>query len=249
MAMQKPNHTIILTNDDGIDAPGLVAAYDAISDLGTVHVVAPKSERSACSHTITLRRPITVERVNHPHFGPSFAVDGTPADCVRLSFGALFDKPAHLVVSGINQGANAGVDTFYSGTVAGAREAAILGAHAISFSQALRREVKVDWSKATAAARALAEELVDEELPGPGFWNVNFPAPIPDDLRANIHRVPVAVHPMPLTFDREEKDNGRILQFGYGASYWLRDVSGPSDYSVIRDGGIAVTGIPLYGRF
>jgi 5'-nucleotidase len=152
-------------------------------------------------------------------------------------------------VSGINQGANAGVDTFYSGTVAGAREAAIVGAHAIAFSQALRGDVKVDWSKASAAARVLAEELANEELPGPGFWNVNFPAPIPDDPRAHVQRVPVAVHPMPLTFDREEQDNGRILQFEYGASYWLRDVSGPSDYSVIRDGGIAVTGIPLYGRF
>lgn len=247
--MTKPSRNIILTNDDGINAPGLVAAYDAITDLGTVHVVAPSSERSACSHAITLRRPITVERVTHDHFGPSFAVDGTPADCVRLAFAALFEQPIHLVVSGINQGANAGVDTFYSGTVAGAREAAILGAHAISFSQALRREVKLDWSKASAAARTLAEELVDEELPGPGFWNVNFPAPIPDDPQNHVHRVPVAVHPMPLKFDRKEQDNGRILQFDYGVSYWLRDVSGPSDYSVIREGGIAVTEIPLYGRF
>jgi len=247
--MTHTDRTILLTNDDGIDAPGLRAAYDAICDLATVHVVAPSSERSACSHTITLRRPITVERVEHDHFGSSFSVDGTPADCVRLAFGALFEKPIHLVVSGINQGANAGVDTFYSGTVAGAREAAILGAHAIAFSQALRREVKVDWPRARATTRWLAEELLEESLPGPGFWNVNFPAPIPNDPAAHVRRVPVASHPMPMTFDRKEHDDGRILQFGYGASYWLREVTGPSDYSVIRDGKIAVTGIPLYGRF
>jgi len=261
--MSDTDRNIILTNDDGIDAPGLVAAYDAICDMGNVHVVAPNSERSACSHTITLRRPITIERVQHTHFGPSFSVDGTPADCIRLAFAALFQEPMHLVISGINRGANAGVDTFYSGTVAGAREAAILGVHAIAFSQALRRDVTTDWSKATGAVRSLASQLIEEKLPGPGFWNVNLPAPIPDDPGAHVHRVPVAVHPMPMTFKQQEKEDGRemqkdgkvtpeesrVMQFEYGASYWLRDVTGPSDYSTIRDGGIAVTGIPLYGQF
>jgi len=240
---------IVLTNDDGYDAQGLTAAFDAVRDLGTVLVVAPKTERSACSHTITLRRPITVERRTHPHFGLSFAVDGTPADCVRLAFAALVDHPINLVVSGINQGANAGVDTFYSGTVAGAREAAILGIRAIAVSQALRRDIPVDWAAATAATADLVKELVSEALPGPGFWCINFPAPIPADLKSHVHRVPVAAHPTPMTFGREEHDDGRILQFDYDASYWLRDVTGPSDYSVIRDGGIAVTAIPLYGRF
>ncbi len=243
------NRTIILTNDDGIDAPGLLAAYDAICELGEVHVVAPSSERSACSHAITLRRPITVERVDNDHFGRSYSVDGTPADCVRLGFAALIEKPIHLVVSGINRGANAGVDTFYSGTIGGAREAAILGVPAIAFSQALRGEVETDWLKATGAARLLAEMLVDEKLPGPGFWNVNFPAPIPDDPLAHVHRVEVGEHPMPMTFDRTEQDGGHIMQFDYGASYWLRDVTGPSDFSVIRDGGISVTGIPLFAHF
>ncbi len=247
--MAKQKRTILLTNDDGIDAPGLVAAYDAVCELGSVHVVAPSSERSACSHAITLRRPITVERVTHDHFGPSFAVDGTPADCVRLAAAALFDAPFDLVVSGINRGANAGVDTFYSGTIGGAREAAILGVHAIAFSQALRREVDTDWSKTAAAARLLAKDLLDEALPGPGFWNVNFPAPIPDDPLAHVQRVPIAEHPMPMTFDRTEQDEGHKLQFEYGASYWLRDVTGPSDFSVIRDGGISVTAMPLFARF
>ena len=239
---------IVLTNDDGYDAPGLRAAFEALSEHGRVCVVAPSSERSACSHSITMRRPITVERRSHPQFGHGFSIDGTPADCIRLAFSALVEHPIDLVVSGINNGANAGVDTFYSGTVAGAREAAIVGIKAIAFSQA-RRGVDPDWDAARNACRFMTRQLLTERLPGPGFWNVNFPAPIPVDADKRVRRVPVAVHPLPTSFDRSESDDGKVMQFDYGASYWLRDVSGPSDYSVVRDGEIAVTAIPLYGRF
>jgi len=240
---------ILLTNDDGFDAPGLRAAHAAIHHLGTVHVVAPSTERSACSHTITLRSPITVKRRQHELFGPSFAVEGTPADCVRLAWTALIERPIKLVVSGINRGANAGVDTFYSGTVAGAREGAILGVGSIALSQGLRAGVEVDWAAATSVCRNIVEMLIRERLPGPGFWNVNLPAPIPENAHESIRRVPVAIHPMPMNFDQAEKDDGETLEFDYGASYWLRDVHGPSDYSVIRDGGVAVTAIPLVGKF
>lgn len=239
---------IVLTNDDGYDAAGLHAAFDALSGLGTVHVVAPKAERSACSHTITLRRPITVERRTHAGYGISYAVDGTPADCVRLAVSALVARPIGLIVSGINHGANAGVDTFYSGTVAGAREGAILGLPAIAVSQAMRG-TEPNWPAATEITALLIKELLAEPLPGPGFWSINLPSPIPPDARKQVQRVPLAVHPMPMTFDRSESDDGKLMEFDYGASYWLRDVTGPSDYSVIRDGGIAVTAIPLYGRF
>ena len=240
---------ILLTNDDGYDAPGLKACYKAVRNLGTVYVVVPRVERSACSHTITLRQPITVERCDHDLFGPSFAVDGTPADCVRLAIAALVEKPINLVVAGINRGANAGVDTFYSGTIAGAREAVILRVPAIAVSQAVRTDVATDWVAATEITETLIKELITEELPGPGFWSINLPAPIPEGARDHVHRVPLADHPMPLMFNRSDSDDGRIMEFGYGASYWLRDVSGPSDYSVIREGGIAVTAIPLFGRF
>ncbi len=239
---------VVLTNDDGYDAAGLRAAYDALTPLGRVHVVAPSTERSACSHTITLRRPITVERRTHPTYGVSFAVDGTPADCVRLAFAALVEHPIDLLVAGINQGANAGVDTFYSGTVAGAREAAILGIRAIAVSQA-QRGIPPDWTAATAVTKLLIADLLREKLPGPGFWSINLPAPIPPEPMKHVHRVPVAIHPLPMTFDRTDSPDGKIMEFDYGASYWLRDVTGPSDYSVLKDGGIAVTAIPLYGRF
>ncbi|MBI1826153.1 MAG: 5'/3'-nucleotidase SurE [Planctomycetes bacterium] len=240
---------IVLTNDDGYQAAGLVAAFEAIQHLGTVHVVAPKTERSACSHTVTLRRPVTVERVHQEKLGTVFAVDGTPADCVRLAFAALVEHPINLVVSGVNHGANTGVDTFYSGTVAGAREAAILGIHAVALSLARRVDAEPDWPGVSRWVERMVPELLKEALPGPGFWNVNFPAVVPTDAKAPIQRVPLAIHPMPMSFDKSEQEDGRILQFDYGASYWLRDVTGPSDYSVVRDGGIAVTAIPLYGKF
>lgn len=240
---------IVLTNDDGCDAPGLLAGFRALGDFGTVHVVAPISERSACSHAITLKRPISVERREHEEFGVVFAVDGTPADCVRLAFARLIDDPIDLVISGINRGANAGVDTFYSGTIAGAREAAILGINAISVSHAVRSEVPIDWTRAAEVTASLIRELTRERLPGPGFWSVNLPSPIPEDAASRVRRVPVAAHPMPMKFDRSDDGDGRVMEFGYGASYWLRDASGPNDYNTIREGDIAVTAIPLFGRF
>ena len=244
-----PTMNILLTNDDGYSAPGLHAAYRALTELGCVHVVAPRLERSACSHTITLRGPIRVEAIKHEEFGETYAVDGSPADCVRLASAALIEKPIDLVVSGINRGANAGVDTYYSGTVAGAREAAMLGIRAIAVSQAVRAGLETDWAAATDITATLLKKLSTEPLPGPGFFSVNLPAPIPKDAGNHVHRVPLAANPAPMQFDRAERDDGRVMVFDYGASYWLRGATGPCDYSVIRDGGIAVTAIPLFGRF
>ncbi|MBI4718162.1 MAG: 5'/3'-nucleotidase SurE [Planctomycetes bacterium] len=240
---------IVLTNDDGMDAPGLNAAYDAVREMGRVVVAAPCSERSACSHAITLRRPITVERVSHAQYGEAFVVDGTPADCVRLACAQLAGGPVDLVVSGINCGANAGIDVFYSGTIAAAREAAILGIRGIAVSQAIRGAATADWDAATRVATRLVAELEAEPLPAPGFWSVNLPMPIPADFASHVHRVPVASHPLPLEFHRATQNNGRVMQFTYAAAYWRREEDGPNDYTVLRDGGIAVSAVPLYGRF
>ena len=243
---------ILLTNDDGCEAPGLAAAFDALDGLGTVRVVAPESERSACSHAITISHPITIEHLQHERFGPAVAVDGSPADCVRLGYATLIEEPIDLVVSGINRGANAGVDTFYSGTVAAAREAAILGCRAIAVSQAIRKGLETDWAATRDVTRYLIESLLEESLPGPGFWSINLPAPLPTNPAEHVHRVPIASHPMPLTFDRADTpdtEGSQVMKFKYGASYWQREVTGPSDYSVIRDGGIAISVIPLFGKF
>ena len=240
---------ILLTNDDGYDAPGIRAAYNAVAGLGTVHVIAPTTERSACSHMITLRRPINVDRLTDPDFGSVCAVDGSPADCVRLGVAELIDDPVDLVVSGINRGANAGVDVFYSGTIAGAREGAILGITSIALSHAVRAGTEIDWAVAGDIAAFLIRDAIGEKLPGPGFWSINLPAPIPADARNHIHRVPLATQPTPMQFERGDSRDGEATQFRYGAAYWTREVQSPTDDSVVRDGGIAVSAIPVAGRF
>lgn len=240
---------ILLTNDDGFDAPGLVAAYEAVRGLGKVSVVAPQTERSACSHMITLRSPITVEARQHDRFGSGFAVDGTPADCVRLAVAELIPEPFDLVLSGINRGANSGVDVFYSGTVAGAREGAILGIKSIAVSQAIRGEFDVDWPAATNVVREILPDLLAETLPAPGFWSLNLPLPIPSNGLESLRRVPIAVDPTPMTFDRLHAEGDPIMKFGYGAPYWSRHVGEATDFSTIRDGLISLSAIPLNGRF
>ena len=241
---------VLITNDDGLDAPGLRAAYEAVRALGRVHVVAPKSERSACSHMITLGHPITVEELEHAHFGTAFAVDGTPADCVRLAVAELITEPIDLLLSGINRGANSGVDVYYSGTVAGAREGAILGIKSVAASQAIRNDHEVDWAAASKTVHdVLTEMLLTETLPAPGFWSLNLPQPIPEEGLQALRRVPVAVDPTPLKFERSDSADGKTTEFGYGAPYWGRDVQSPTDFSTIRDGLIALTAIPLNGKF
>lgn len=241
--------TIVITNDDGYDAPGIHTAYRAVCRLGRAVVVAPRTERSACSHAITLRNPIHVERRVHDEFGPMFIVDGTPADCVRLAYAELIEAPIGLVISGINNGANAGVDVHYSGTVAGAREGAILRIPAVAVSQARRGGLDVDWPLAREAAASIVHDLVETSLPGPGFWNINFPAPIPDDWRSRIQHVPVATHAMPMQFVRKTLHDDREWEFSYGASYWEREEADPSDYTVLRAGGISISAVPLNGQF
>lgn len=241
---------ILITNDDGYTASGLLAAYQAVQGLGKVHVVAPAQERSACSHQITLKRPITVQRATRDPFGMIHIVDGTPADCVRLGVAELLDSRVDLVISGINQGANAGVDVFYSGTVAGAREGAILGIRSIALSQALRSGVDTDWTRTAEAAGHVISLLRDEELPGPGFWSVNLPAPVPASFRDCLHRVPVAIEPAPMDFVRSEADDGSGIQYRYGPNnYWTRTTRNPTDYSVLKDGGVAISAIPLIRGF
>ncbi len=115
---------ILLSNDDGIASEGLRALYDAISDLGEVTVVAPDRERSAASHSLSLHRPLRIDDAGEGWF----AVDGTPTDCVNLALnGLLKDSPPDIVLSGINKGGNLGDDITYSGTVAAAMEATLLG--------------------------------------------------------------------------------------------------------------------------
>ena len=162
---------ILLSNDDGYQAPGIVALYDAIKDLGEVEVVAPEHNNSAKSNALTLHSPLYVHEA-----GNGFRyVNGTPADCVHVALTGLLGYRPDLVVSGINNGANMGDDTIYSGTVGAAMEGYLFGISAIAFSQTQK-----GWAHLDAAARKvreLVQRVLADGLPArkPFLLNVNIP--------------------------------------------------------------------------
>jgi 5'-nucleotidase len=166
--------TILLSNDDGIRSVGLRALAHRLGDLGDVVVVAPDRERSATSHAFTLDRPLRCDEIE-PRW---FSVDGTPADCVYLGMLKICAERPQLVVSGINFGFNLGSDVFYSGTVAGAVEAALRDVPAVAMSLEWARGMHRDESQFAAAAgfaHALARAILVEGLPSGTLLNVNVP--------------------------------------------------------------------------
>lgn len=162
---------ILISNDDGISARGLIALAEAIAPLGEVWVVAPEHEQSATSHSLSLHRPLRIRKHQERWFG----VDGTPADCVYVAVNHLMKSgPPVLVLSGINHGPNLADDVIYSGTVAAAMEGCILGFPAIAFSLATRRTF--DFEHAIPFARSLVKTALESTIPARMLLNVNIPA-------------------------------------------------------------------------
>ena len=164
---------ILLTNDDGVQAPGLWALYDQFSKSHEVYVVAPDRERSAVGHGITLHSPLRVLKIAQNGCSNAYAVTGTPADCIKLSvIEILKDKP-DLVISGINPGANVGVNINYSGTVAAAKEAALYGIKSMAVS--IQAPVKDNFEPAAEFTFRLSHQVLKKGLPFGTFLNVNLP--------------------------------------------------------------------------
>lgn len=161
---------IILTNDDGIDAPGLACLVQIVKEIGTPVVVAPEDAQSGVGHRVTTHSPIYVNNLNKNRYG----VRGTPADCVRLGL-KEFAPDAEWLIAGINPGANLGSDVYQSGTVAAAREAAILGCRAIAISQYIARDRQLDWNTTGGHAERVLKILLGKELLTGHYWNVNLP--------------------------------------------------------------------------
>jgi 5'-nucleotidase len=163
---------ILISNDDGYQAPGIVALYEALKDLGRVEVVAPEQNNSAKSNALTLHSPLYV----HQAANGFRYVNGTPADCVHIALTGLLDYRPDLVVSGINNGANMGDDTIYSGTVGAAMEGYLMGIPAIAFSQTERGWKHLD--AAAERARTMVQALIEQQRVGsaaPWLLNVNIP--------------------------------------------------------------------------
>jgi 5'-nucleotidase len=164
---------ILVTNDDGYDAPGLSALAEAVAPLGRVVVVAPDRERSGAGHALTLGRPLRAREVATDRF----RVDGTPTDCVQLGvFNLTNEALPSLLVSGINRGANIGDDVTYSGTVAGALEGTLLHIPSIAISVDVDEQGEAEYGEAARFAHRIASEVLERGLPDGMFLNVNVPA-------------------------------------------------------------------------
>jgi len=234
---------VLLTNDDGIDAPGLAVLEQVVgrlvgSRIESLVVAAPKEPHSGCGHRVTTDRPLAVDVA-----GPGrHAIDGTPADCVRIAL-ATFARDATLVLAGVNAGGNLGVDIHHSGTVAAARESAFHGLPAVAFSQYHRRGRDIDWESAAAWVARLLDEVVFRAAVLPGeFWNVNLPHvdPPPGDP-AMPPLVDCPVDPSPMHLGYRLTDEG----WKYEASYHDRPRRPGHDVDRCFSGAITLSRISV----
>ena len=221
---------ILITNDDGVNAPGIRALAAGLAGVGEVHVVAPDREVSACGQSLTLKHPLRAEQIE-PNI---WAVDGTPADCVNLALVKLLPRRPELVVSGINRGANLGEDIFYSGTVGGAREGTFFGVPSIAMSLAVRSEP--DFTHAAAFAQKIAAMVLEKGLPERTLLNVNVPGGSPNGAL--------------VTVQGRREHEGTILEgldprrrtyywIEEGSDTWVKDET--SDIHAVRQGLISIT--------
>lgn len=223
---------LILTNDDGVDAPGLKALQTAMGGEGLI--VAPQAHLSGCSHQVTTRQPIQVERRSEK----VFAIAGTPADCTRIAL-AHVSQEVEWVLSGINAGGNLGVDAYISGTVAAVREAAMHRIPGVAISQYRKGKRPIDWQAAADWTAAVLAKLFTLPLAPGSFWNVNLPHLAPGDPEPEIIFCQPGTRPLPAEF-RVEGD-----QFYYAGKYPERDRDPGTDVAVCFSDRIAVTQIYL----
>lgn len=172
---------ILLTNDDGIHAPGLFALYRALSSDHQLSIVAPESEMSAVGHAITLTRPLRVQKIEKSGAFYGYAIIGTPADCVKIAVQELLEEPPDFIVSGINPGANVGVNVLYSGTVSAATEGAFLGIPSAAISLNARHDV--DYRFAAQFSMQVIRFMMESGLRRGTALNVNIPAVPPEQIR------------------------------------------------------------------
>lgn len=224
--------TFILTNDDGIDAPGIRALSKALGGEGII--VAPKEPHSGCGHRVTTHKPIQLEKRS----SLEYAVNGTPADCTRIALKHIKKEPK-WVLSGINAGGNLGVDVYISGTVAAVREAAMHGIPGVAISHWIKRPLTIDWDLATKWTEKVLELLWNKPLESGTFWNVNLPHLESDSSEPDIIFCEGSIHPLPVNYRVE----GDLLY--YQGEYAKRERLKGTDVDVCFSGNIAVTLIKL----
>jgi 5'-nucleotidase len=229
---------ILLTNDDGITAPGMRAMHRALDGLGELTVVAPAKVQSATSHAVTFHRAIEVAWHADEHLA-GWAVDGRPADCVKLALTELLEQPPDLVVSGMNAGANIGVNVLYSGTVAAAREAAMVGLPAVAVSLHLRQWDATRWGAGAAQAREAIDGLVGAGLLPGELMNVNVPVTDDGEAPAGTAVVPLCMSPIADAYRRSESDGRTSYEACGGLKF--RERSEGTDVAMLMQRYLTIT--------
>ena len=230
MTIERPR--ILLTNDDGYHADGILALEEGLREIGDVYVVAPQTEMSGASHSLTLARPLRIRQLDDRHW----TVDGTPTDCVTLALNQILsaDEQPHICCSGINHGANLGDDATYSGTVAGALESTILGVPGLAFSLVAYRDH--DFTESVRIARQITEKALVEGIPVGTLLNVNVPKGIAKGIRITKQGFKDA---RPIITEHIDP-RGKLY-------YWIGELregfraEGGTDFEAIDEGYVSVT--------
>jgi len=223
---------ILLTNDDGIHSDGLSKLEAALREVGDVYTVAPASEMSGASHSLTLSRPLRIRHIDERHW----TVDGTPTDCVTLALHKILPQEEwpHICVSGINHGGNLGDDASYSGTVAGALEATILGVTGVAFSLVARENY--DFTHAAQFAVQIVRKVLEEGLPAGTLLNINMP---PGELRGvRVTRQGIKNARPIIT---EKIDPRGKAYYWIGEEVFPEDTVEGTDYYAVKQGLVSVT--------
>lgn len=230
--MKSEKVRILITNDDGIHSEGIAALEEALSEIGDIYVIAPASEMSGASHSLTLARPLRIRQIDERHW----TVDGTPTDCVLLALNQILtpEQMPHICASGINHGPNLGDDATYSGTVAGALEATILGVPGLAFSLAVGRSH--DFTESAKVAKELTIKALAEGIPKETLLNVNIPKGVPKGVRLTTQGYKMARPIVSEHIDPRGK-----------SYYWIGEqregfrAHGNTDFEAVAEGFVSVT--------
>jgi 5'-nucleotidase len=228
---------ILVTNDDGIHSKGIIVLGKALQEIGEVWVVAPDREKSAIAHSLTLHRPLRVEKIRRHYY----AVDGTPADCVYLGVNLILPQRPQLIVSGINKGGNLGDDVTYSGTVSAAFEGTLLGIPSFAISLVSRGRFK--FHTAARFAVRVAQSLLKKRLPKGTFLNINVPNLDEEEIRSyKITKQGRWSHNGNAVVEKVDPRGGKY--YWIGSEDLIFEKSGETDFEAVSNSYISVT--PLH---
>lgn len=227
---------ILLTNDDGYQAPGIQALYERFCKKHEVMMVAPEGERSAAGHGITINEPLRMKEMARTGTSRVYAVSGKPADCVKLSLFEIYDTPPDLVISGINAGSNTGVNIHYSGTAGAAREAALNGLTALAVS--IKIGTVMDFEGMAAFIETMAAQIRKTGLPRGTFVNINAPAGKISGVKG-VKMTCQSMENISTRFDKKVDPRGRFY-FWYGNLPPASEIS-TTDDAAVNDGFISIT--------